>query len=110
MNPVVLGSSMVLRPCALCELALVMYASVWRKGLLMALRRPISVKDVLGMSVPERIQLVEDIWDSIAADAKAVRVTDEEKAMLDRRLRAMRKKPNDHAPWEVVEARVRRRR
>ncbi|MCI0514109.1 addiction module protein, partial [candidate division KSB1 bacterium] len=30
--------------------------------------KTISVTDTLNLSIPERIQLVEDIWDSIAAD------------------------------------------
>ena len=45
------------------------------------------------MSVPERIRLVEDIWDSIAADASEVPVTAAQKAELDRRRRSMRKNP-----------------
>jgi putative addiction module component (TIGR02574 family) len=40
------------------------------------------------LSVEERIKLVEDLWDSIAEDRKALPVTPEQKAELDRRLRA----------------------
>lgn len=36
----------------------------------------------------ERIKLVEDLWDSIAADQQALRLTAEQKAELDRRLDA----------------------
>ena len=37
------------------------------------------------LTIAERLQLVEDIWDSIAADADAdsLPVSDDEKAMLD---------------------------
>ena len=38
------------------------------------------------LSVEERIKLVEDLWDSIAADQQALRLTAEQKAELDRRL------------------------
>ena len=38
------------------------------------------------LSIPERIRLVEDIWDSIAEDQSAVPVTEAQKAELDRRL------------------------
>ena len=38
------------------------------------------------LSIDERIRLVEDIWDSIAADQGALPLTDEQKAELDRRL------------------------
>ena len=40
------------------------------------------------LPVEERIRIVEDLWDSIAADQKALRLTAEQKAELDRRLDA----------------------
>jgi len=40
------------------------------------------------LPIDERIKLVEDLWDSIAADQKALPLTPEQKAELDRRLDA----------------------
>jgi len=40
------------------------------------------------LPVEERIRLVEDLWDSIAADQQALRLTAEQQAELDRRLDA----------------------
>lgn len=40
------------------------------------------------LPLDKRIKLVEDLWDSIAADQNALRLTDEQKAELDRRLDA----------------------
>lgn len=40
------------------------------------------------LPVEERIRVVEDIWDSITADQKAVPLTTDQKAELDRRLDA----------------------
>ncbi len=40
------------------------------------------------LPVEERIRVVEDIWDSIVADQKAVPLTTDQKAELDRRLDA----------------------
>jgi putative addiction module component (TIGR02574 family) len=40
------------------------------------------------LSVDERIKLVEELWDSIACDQKALPLTDEQKAEIDRRLDA----------------------
>jgi putative addiction module component (TIGR02574 family) len=40
------------------------------------------------LPIDERIKLVEELWDSIAADQKALPLTDEQKAELDRRLDA----------------------
>ncbi|MEO6665704.1 MAG: addiction module protein [Nitrospiria bacterium] len=38
------------------------------------------------LPVEERIRIVEDLWDSIAADQKALPLTADQKAELDRRL------------------------
>ena len=40
------------------------------------------------LPVEERIKLVEDLWDSIAADQQALRLTPAQKAELDLRLDA----------------------
>jgi putative addiction module component (TIGR02574 family) len=40
------------------------------------------------LPLDERIKLVEDLWDSIAADQNTLPVTPEQKAELDRRLDA----------------------
>jgi putative addiction module component (TIGR02574 family) len=40
------------------------------------------------LPVEERIKLVEDLWDSIAADQQALQLTAEQKAELDQRLDA----------------------
>ena len=40
------------------------------------------------LPVDERIKLVEELWDSIASDQKALPLTDEQRAELDRRLDA----------------------
>jgi putative addiction module component (TIGR02574 family) len=40
------------------------------------------------LTVDERIKLVEDLWDSIAADQGALPITADQKTELDRRLNA----------------------
>ena len=40
------------------------------------------------LPVDERIKLVEELWDSIAADQKMLPLTNEQKAELDKRLDA----------------------
>lgn len=40
------------------------------------------------LPVEERIRIVEDLWDSIAADRQALPLTDEQRQELDRRLDA----------------------
>jgi len=66
--------------------------------------------DVLNLSVPERILLVEDIWDSIAEMPEEICLTDEQKAELDRRLDAYHRNPDEGSPWGVVRERIRSRR
>jgi len=38
------------------------------------------------LPVEQRIQLVEDLWDSIAVDQESLPLTEEQRAELDRRL------------------------
>ncbi|NRQ42126.1 addiction module protein [Rheinheimera sp. YQF-2] len=40
------------------------------------------------LPLQQRVQLVEDLWDSIAQDQQALPVTDAQRAELDRRLDA----------------------
>jgi putative addiction module component (TIGR02574 family) len=41
------------------------------------------------LSIEERIRLVEDVWDSIAADQQSLALTQEQKTEIDRRLLAL---------------------
>jgi putative addiction module component (TIGR02574 family) len=67
----------------------------------------VSVADVLELSVEERIQLVEDIWDSIAAVPEAVPVTEAQRRELDRRLAAYHSGSVSGSPWGEVRERIR---
>jgi putative addiction module component (TIGR02574 family) len=61
------------------------------------------------LSVDERIKLVEDLWDSITSDQKALPLTSEQKAELDRRLDAYAVDRNrDRLAADVI-AEIRRR-
>jgi len=65
--------------------------------------------DILSLSVAERVQLVEDIWDSIVEVPQEVPLTEEQKAELDRRLDAYHQDPNEGSPWGLVRERIRNR-
>lgn len=58
------------------------------------------------LSVEERLRLVEDLWDSIAADQRGLPLTDEQKAELDRRLDAYEADSNAGRPAEDVIAEI----
>jgi putative addiction module component (TIGR02574 family) len=59
-------------------------------------------------SIAERLQLVEDIWDSIAADAdtESMPVSEADRALLDERLAEQDANPGRDAPWAEVRARI----
>jgi putative addiction module component (TIGR02574 family) len=65
--------------------------------------------DILGLSISERIQLVEDIWDSIANVPESLQLTEEQKTELDRRLDDYHNNPGKGSPWDVVRERIRAR-
>jgi putative addiction module component (TIGR02574 family) len=58
------------------------------------------------LSADERLALLEEIWDSLAANPEAVPVTDAQKGDLQRRLDAYRDDPKAGSPWEDVKARL----
>jgi putative addiction module component (TIGR02574 family) len=60
----------------------------------------------LVLSVSERIQLVENIWDSIAALPQPIALTQAQREELDRRLDDYRNHPEDGSPWEQVKLRI----
>ena len=66
----------------------------------------VTLADVLELSVAERIQLAEDIWDSVAALPEPVLLTQAQREELDRRLEDLRLHPNDGVPWETLKNRI----
>ena len=70
------------------------------------LMKKITATDVLELSIPERIQLVEDIWDTITAQATSVELTDDEKRIIDVRLEKYHQNPELGSPWEDVYKRI----
>jgi putative addiction module component (TIGR02574 family) len=67
------------------------------------------LSEILQLSVAERIQLVEDIWDSIVQIPEAVPITDEQKAELDRRLESYRANPTEGISWNELKEKLRQR-
>ncbi len=61
------------------------------------------------LSIGERIRLVEELWDSIAADQRALPLTDEQRAELDRRLDAYESDGNHGRPAGESIADIRRK-
>jgi putative addiction module component (TIGR02574 family) len=66
-------------------------------------------QQILALPIPERIKLVEDIWDSIALVPEAIKLTDEQMDEIERRLEDYRANPEDVIPWEEIKNRLRLR-
>ena len=69
---------------------------------------PILKVDIAQLSVSERIQLAEDLWDSILADKNTDEFTlsEGQKQELGRRLELHRQNPQQGSTWEEVKQRL----
>jgi putative addiction module component (TIGR02574 family) len=56
------------------------------------------------MTVQQRIELVQAIWDSIAADTEATPLSEAHIQEIDRRLAAHNANPQASIPWDQIEA------
>ena len=66
----------------------------------------ISLSELRKLSVAERIQLAQDLWDSIAEEAQTLPLTEEQRAELDRRLADAEQSPGEGHSWTEVKARL----
>jgi putative addiction module component (TIGR02574 family) len=67
--------------------------------------------DFSHLTTAERIELAQDLWDSLDDDqvAEAFPLSDEQRAELDRRLADLDANPDAGRPWKEVEAEIRAR-
>lgn len=56
------------------------------------------------LPIEERLILVEEIWDSIAADSAAVPLSEAQRAELQKRIEEDATHPDDLTAWEQVKA------
>jgi putative addiction module component (TIGR02574 family) len=63
--------------------------------------------DVQQLSVPQRLDLIARLWDSIPDTAEAIPVPTWHQQELERRLAAADADPGAAEPWEQVRARLR---
>ena len=62
---------------------------------------------VFDLSPAEKLQLVEDLWDDLAAHPDSIPVQDWQKEELARREANLRKNPGSGLTWEAIKRRVR---
>lgn len=62
------------------------------------------LSDILDLSVAERIELVQEIWDSIAEVPDELILTEDQKKELDRRAAKLREDPSSGVLWEDIKS------
>lgn len=63
-----------------------------------------------GLTIEEKIEYVQDLWDTIADEAASVALTPAQDAELDRRLAAIDARDDRGEPWAIVRERIRAKR
>ena len=58
------------------------------------------------IGIAERIQLAEDLWDSILSNPESLPVTDSQKQELDYRMESYRQAPETGSSWQAVKERL----
>ena len=66
----------------------------------------VSAADTLDLPIPDRIQLVAEIWDSIAECPEQIELTEATRELLRKRLKAHRADPTAGSPWAEVKKRI----
>ncbi len=68
-----------------------------------------STDSLFDLTPPEKLQLVEDLWDDLAAIPADIPVHDWQKEELARRKANLMNKPSSGVSWQEVKARIRSR-
>ena len=60
--------------------------------------------EIKKLSIAERLLLVEEIWDSIAAENEAFDLSQSQREELDRRIESFKQNPSQGRTWEEIKA------
>ncbi len=63
-------------------------------------------EQILSLTVTEKLQLIEDIWDSVAINPEQIPLSQSHKQELDRRLSSYQNLENQGDNWENVKKRI----
>ncbi|HAC66358.1 MAG TPA: addiction module protein [Cyanothece sp. UBA12306] len=63
-------------------------------------------EQISSLTIPEKLQLIADVWNSIIVDADQVPLTQSQKQELDRRLALYQNINNQGSAWEEVKQRI----
>jgi putative addiction module component (TIGR02574 family) len=59
---------------------------------------------VKSLPLPDRLELVDAVWETIAAEGYEPPLTESQAAELERRLEEHRRNPASAIPWETIRA------
>jgi len=65
--------------------------------------------DVSRLPAAQKLQLVGELWDELAAHPSEIPVSSEQIAELDRRMEAYRRDPSQVTTWEAIQERILRK-
>jgi len=65
-----------------------------------------ALDEILELPVPDRLRVVDEIWESIVAAPDALPVPQSQRDELDRRLKLHQEDPEAATPWETVRSRL----
>ncbi len=68
-----------------------------------------NMTSIFDLSSPEKLQLVEDLWDDLAATPAEVPIHDWQKEELARRKANLQNNPASTVSWEEVKVKIRSR-
>lgn len=66
-----------------------------------------NLQHVFELSPAEKLQLVQDLWDDIAANPSAIPVSESQIRELDERRENLQRNPGSALSWEEVQRRAR---
>jgi len=69
----------------------------------------VPIEEILNLSVKQRLELMEEIWDSIARHPEEIPLTATQRQELDRRKREHQTDTSAAVPWSEVRDRLRKR-
>jgi len=65
-----------------------------------------TIPDVSRLTAAQKLLLVSELWDDLAAHPTEVPVSREQIAELDRRMEAFRRDPGQVTTWEAIQQRI----
>lgn len=65
-----------------------------------------ALNEIATLSIEERISIVQNIWDGIAAEQACAELTEQQRQELDRRIADNEKNPENVMTWEEIKASI----